>query len=213
MAGNVGYAALERKIKDRTARIGIVGLGYVGLPLAVEFAQAGFRRRRDRRGCAQGRARSTPASPTSRTCRTRRSKPLVADGKIRAQADYKGCGKLDAILIAVPTPLRKTKDPDISYIVASLDAIAPQVRQGPADHPRVHDVPRDDRRGHASGARRRADSGRPRHLPRLLARAGRSGKQALPDQEHAQGRRRHDAVVHEGGGAPVRSGDRATSIP
>jgi UDP-N-acetyl-D-glucosamine dehydrogenase len=57
-------------------------------------------------------------------------RPLVKNGFIRAQSHYKGCGKLDAILIAVPTPLRKTKDPDISYIVASLAAIAPQVRAG-----------------------------------------------------------------------------------
>jgi len=57
-------------------------------------------------------------------------KPLVKGGRITAQGHYEGCGKLDAILIAVPTPLRKTKDPDISYIVASLDSIAPQVRPG-----------------------------------------------------------------------------------
>jgi len=129
MAANPRFVALERKIKNRTARIGIVGLGYVGLPLAVEFAQAGFRvvgidvDQRKVRSINTGASHIEDVSTTT-------LKPLVRDGFIRAQSDYKGCGKLDAILIAVPTPLRKTKDPDISYIVASLDAIAPQVRAG-----------------------------------------------------------------------------------
>jgi len=129
MAVSPHFGALERKIKSKTARIGIVGLGYVGLPLAVEFAQAGFRvvgidvDERKVRSVNNGVSHIEDV-PTGTL------KPLVEDGLIRAQADYKGCGKLDAILIAVPTPLRKTKDPDISYIVASLDAIAPQVRAG-----------------------------------------------------------------------------------
>jgi len=129
MAVNPQFGALERKIKSKSARIGIIGLGYVGLPLAVEFAQAGFRvvgidvDERKVRSVNGGVSHIEDVS-------TDTLKPLVRDGLIRAQADYKGCGKLDAILIAVPTPLRKTKDPDISYIVASLDAIAPQVRAG-----------------------------------------------------------------------------------
>ena len=129
MAANPRFVALERKIKNRTARIGIVGLGYVGLPLAVEFAQAGFRvvgidvDETKVRSINAGVSHIEDVSTTT-------LKPLVRDGFIRAQFDYKGCGKLDAILIAVPTPLRKTKDPDISYIVAALDAISPQVRAG-----------------------------------------------------------------------------------
>ena len=129
MTVNPHFLALERKIKDRSARIGIVGLGYVGLPLAVEFAQAGFRvvgidlDQRKTRAVNAGTSYIEDVT-------TARLKPLVRDGLIRAQFHYSGCGKLDAILIAVPTPLRKTKDPDISYIVASLDAIAPQVRAG-----------------------------------------------------------------------------------
>jgi UDP-N-acetyl-D-glucosamine dehydrogenase len=129
MAVSPHFAALERKIKDRTARIGIVGLGYVGLPLAVEFARAGFRVvgiDLDGRKCRSVNAGVSHIEDVSIAT----LKPLVRDGFIRAQSDYKGCGKLDVILIAVPTPLRKTKDPDISYIVASLDAIAPQVRAG-----------------------------------------------------------------------------------
>jgi UDP-N-acetyl-D-glucosamine dehydrogenase len=129
MAANPRFAALESKIKDRSARLGIVGLGYVGLPLAVEFAQAGFRVVGI--DIDERKVRSVKAGVSLiEDVATDTLKPLVKDGLIRAQSDYKGCGALDAILIAVPTPLRKTKDPDISYIVASLDAIAPQLRAG-----------------------------------------------------------------------------------
>ena len=123
------FSALERKIKNKSARIGIVGLGYVGLPLAVEFAHAGFRVvgiDLDERKIRAVNAGTSYIEDVA----TSTLKPLVKEGRIRAQSTYEGCGKLDAILIAVPTPLRKTKDPDISYIVSSLDAIAPQVRPG-----------------------------------------------------------------------------------
>ena len=129
MAVTAQYAELERKIKSRTARIGMVGLGYVGLPLAVEFAHAGFKvvgidvDERKTRAVNAGVSYIEDVPTTT-------LEPLVRDGLIRAQADFKGCGKLDAIIIAVPTPLRKTKDPDISYIVGALEAIAPQVRAG-----------------------------------------------------------------------------------
>jgi len=129
MAPNARFLALERKITNKTARLGIVGLGYVGLPLAVEFAQAGFRvvgidvDERKVRSINAGVSHIEDVPTETLT-------PLVANGRIRAQSNYAGCGKLDAILIAVPTPLRKTKDPDISYIVASLDAITPQIRAG-----------------------------------------------------------------------------------
>ncbi len=129
MAPNPRFTALESRIKDKSARLGIVGLGYVGLPLAVEFAQAGFRvvgiDIDERKVKSVNAGVSLIEDVSSDTL-----KPLVKDRLIRAQSDYKGCGALDAILIAVPTPLRKTKDPDISYIVASLDAIAPHLRAG-----------------------------------------------------------------------------------
>ena len=117
------------KVERRDARIGVVGLGYVGLPLAVEFAHAGLRTvgidvdeakvRTVNRGVSH--IEDVPSAVL---------RPLVRKGLLRAQADYRGCRDLDAILIAVPTPLRKTRDPDISYIVAAVDKIAPQIRRG-----------------------------------------------------------------------------------
>jgi UDP-N-acetyl-D-glucosamine dehydrogenase len=129
MSANPRLGALEKKIVDRSARIGIIGLGYVGLPLAVEFARAGFKVVGIDVDRAKVRSVNAGISQIEDVA-TATLRPLVRKGLIRAQADYKGCGAMDAILIAVPTPLRKTKDPDISYIVSSLESIAPQVRPG-----------------------------------------------------------------------------------
>jgi UDP-N-acetyl-D-glucosamine dehydrogenase len=121
--------SLEQKIAARTATVGVVGLGYVGLPLAVEFAAAGYRVTGidvDGSKVADinaGRSQ-VPDVPA------RELAPLVRAGRLRAQSHYRGSGKLDALLICVPTPLRKTRDPDISYIVAAVDELARQVRAG-----------------------------------------------------------------------------------
>src|SRR5689334_9561871 len=113
---------LEEKIRSRTARVGIVGLGYVGLPLAVEFAKAGF----SVTGIdiSEEKARLVNAGesyigdiPTSTLA------PLVQSGKLRATSDFSAVQDLDTINICVPTPLRKTKDPDMSYIVSSCQEI------------------------------------------------------------------------------------------
>jgi len=126
----IGLAAeLRRKITDREARIGVVGLGYVGLPLAVEFGQAGFRvtgidiSRKTVEGVRAGRSHieDVPSEAVADLVRRRR---------LGAQHHYRGCGKFDAIVICVPTPLRKTKDPDISYIVNALDEITKEIRRG-----------------------------------------------------------------------------------
>jgi UDP-N-acetyl-D-glucosamine dehydrogenase len=120
---------LESRIDSRRARIGVVGLGYVGLPLGVEFAKAGFRTvgidvdSRKIKGINAGRSHVEDV-PSAEL------RPLTRSGKFSAQVGYRGCGKLDAILICVPTPLRKTRDPDISYIVSAVDEIAKELRKG-----------------------------------------------------------------------------------
>jgi UDP-N-acetyl-D-glucosamine dehydrogenase len=121
--------ALENKIRSREARIGVVGLGYVGLPLCVEFASKGFRVTgidvdpAKVEGIRKGRSHveDVPASQI---------RPLVRKKLLSTQTGYKGCGKFDALLICVPTPLRKTKDPDISYIVSAVEEIAREIRPG-----------------------------------------------------------------------------------
>jgi UDP-N-acetyl-D-glucosamine dehydrogenase len=122
-------ASLLEKIESRRARAGVVGLGYVGLPLAVELARAGFRTTGidldDRKVQAIGEGRSyIPDVPTADV------QALARDGKLDATTDFAIVAELDTINICVPTPLRKTKDPDMSYIVSAVEAIAAHLHPG-----------------------------------------------------------------------------------
>jgi UDP-N-acetyl-D-glucosamine dehydrogenase len=121
--------ALEEKIKNRTARVGIIGLGYVGLPLAMEFAKAGF----------SVTGIDIQESKVSRLNRgdsyvqdvpTDTLKKWVSEGKFRATSDFSAILDLDTINIAVPTPLRKTKDPDMSFIVSACQETAKYLQPG-----------------------------------------------------------------------------------
>src|SRR5207244_2355517 len=120
---------LRDRLSDRSARVGVIGLGYVGLPLAVEFARAGFvttgidldARKVD----AVNRGTSyIPDVPTPEVAR------LVGEKRLRATADFAAVAELDTINICVPTPLRKTKDPDMSYIVSAVEQIAKYLHPG-----------------------------------------------------------------------------------
>ncbi len=120
---------LRGKIESRRAHAGVVGLGYVGLPLAVELAEAGFsvtgidldQSKVDAINRGESYIQDVP---------TRVLKPLVQAGKIGATTDFAAVAKLDTINICVPTPLRKTKDPDMSYIVSSCQEIAKHFHAG-----------------------------------------------------------------------------------
>jgi UDP-N-acetyl-D-glucosamine dehydrogenase len=122
-------ASLLEKIEGRHARTGVVGLGYVGLPLAVGLAKAGFHTTgidlNDRKVQALSEGRSyIPDVPTADVA------ALTRDGKLDATTDFSVVRELDTINICVPTPLRKTKDPDMSYIVSAVEAIAQYLHRG-----------------------------------------------------------------------------------
>ncbi len=122
-------AALLKKIESRSARTGVVGLGYVGLPLAVELARAGFHATGidldDRKVTAIKDGRSyIPDVATADVMAFTRA------GKLDATTDFSVVAELDTINICVPTPLRKTKDPDMSYIVSAVEAIAKHLHTG-----------------------------------------------------------------------------------
>src|SRR6202142_1475250 len=123
VTANTVEEILEEKIKSRAARVGVVGLGYVGLPLAVEYAKAGFtvtgidvNEEKVRRVNAGDSYVGDISSATLA--------PLVESGKLRATTDFAAVRDLDTINIAVPTPLRKTKDPDMSFIVSACQETA-----------------------------------------------------------------------------------------
>src|SRR6059036_2586478 len=123
------YFQLENRIKSKTARFGVIGLGYVGLPLALTLSEAGFdvtgididTNRVD--AIIGGRSYITDVSD-------RELQKATLEKRFRATTNVSEIRNLDAVSICVPTPLRKTKDPDMSYVVAAADAIAKELRPG-----------------------------------------------------------------------------------
>jgi UDP-N-acetyl-D-glucosamine dehydrogenase len=120
---------LLAKIENRTACVGVVGLGYVGLPLALEFASAGFHvigydvSERVIKALMAGKShiQDVPSSHLAR---------LVKEGKFEATTDESRMREMDAVSIAVPTPLAKTRDPDMSYVLAAADAVGRHCHPG-----------------------------------------------------------------------------------
>ena len=120
---------LVGKIKDRTARYGVIGLGYVGLPLAVEFARAGFKvtgfdvdvRKIELLGEGRSYIEDVPGETVS---------ALVQSGHLSSTVDFDELADMDVLSICVPTPLSKTRDPDMSYVMDVTHEIADRLTQG-----------------------------------------------------------------------------------
>ena len=120
---------LLNAIENRTAKIGIIGMGYVGLPLAVEFAEAGFQVTAVDVDTAKietlNRGESYIEDVTSEQV-----KHLLDNGKLIGTTDYADLQDIDAISICVPTPLSRSGDPDMSYINQALQSLATVVHEG-----------------------------------------------------------------------------------
>ena len=122
-------AHLAARIQDHSARIAIIGQGYVGLPLAVEFARNGFGvvgvdTDLDRVGALQAGQSCTP------DLRNEDLIDLVRQGRYEATADCSALERADIVIICVPTPLRKSKDPDISFVIAAGTQVAEHYHPG-----------------------------------------------------------------------------------
>lgn len=121
--------ALERKLNERSAKIAILGMGYVGLPLAVVFAEAGFevlgvdpdRRKIDALNAGTSYIGDVTSEQVAK---------LVKAKKLRGSMEFEELAKMDAVSICVPTPLRKTGDPDLSFIVSATEKLAEQIHAG-----------------------------------------------------------------------------------
>ena len=120
---------LLQKIEDKQAVVGVIGLGYVGLPLLLCFVEKGF--------CAIG-FDVDPKKPSAllkgesyiKHIPSDRIRSAVCSGLFSATTDFSRARDCDAILICVPTPLNKNREPDLSYIVSTCETIAPHVRKG-----------------------------------------------------------------------------------
>ena len=120
---------ITEQITNRRARVGVIGLGYVGLPLAVEFARAGFTATGfevdESKALEINSGRSYIGDVSSSFV-----KELIAAERLSATTDFIHLAACDVIIICVPTPLRKTKEPDISYILAAAEEIKRNLRRG-----------------------------------------------------------------------------------
>ena len=123
------FDELSEKISSKSIRAGVIGLGYVGLPLAVEFAKTGVavvgfdvdREKIDSILRGESYISDVDSEAVSR---------VVSDGTLVATTDFSQLAAVDTINICVPTPLRKTKDPDLSYIIKAVEQIAAYLRPG-----------------------------------------------------------------------------------
>ena len=120
---------LVDRIHKREAKVGVVGLGYVGLPLGMAFAEAGFsvtgldidQRKIDKIEKGESYIKHIPSEPL---------KKLSEGGKLKATTQFAKAAELDTIVICVPTPLTAAREPDMSYIIQTAEALAPYVRRG-----------------------------------------------------------------------------------
>jgi UDP-N-acetyl-D-glucosamine dehydrogenase len=129
MTSNANTERLLDRIRTRKAKIGVIGLGYVGLPLAVEFARRGF----DVSGFDVDETKTSqinagrsyiPDVPEAELTE------VVKAGRMRGTTRMSDLGNMDVIDICVPTPLRKTKDPDLSYVVRAVEAVVDALKPG-----------------------------------------------------------------------------------
>ena len=125
----VMVSPLLNQIRQREAKVGVVGMGYVGLPLGMAFAEAGFpvtgldvdTRKVDSIGKGESYIKHIKSEPL---------KVLTDAGKLKATNDFAKAKDLDCIIICVPTPLTASREPDMSYIIKTGEALAPHVRRG-----------------------------------------------------------------------------------
>jgi UDP-N-acetyl-D-glucosamine dehydrogenase len=119
--------AFDERLRTREAKIGIVGLGYAGLPLAMAFAEVGF----EVTGIDLDEAKvSALTEGRSYLVDVPVERYGKVDGRLKPTTDYAAAGELDALTICVPTPLSKTRTPDLSYIVSAAESVAAHMRHG-----------------------------------------------------------------------------------
>lgn len=123
------YKTLLNAIKNKTAQIGIIGMGYVGLPLALAFCDEGFNVTGfdvDKNKCASLNQKQTYIKHIP----SEKFAPYIDQGRLNASDDFTELKKMDAILICVPTPLNEYREPDLSYVASTAETIAKHGRTG-----------------------------------------------------------------------------------
>ena len=123
------FESLRKKIENRTAKVGVIGLGYVGLPLSATIAKAGFQVTGiDLSEEKVNQVNDGISYISDLSLET--LAPLIQRGQIRATTDYAILSELNIINICVPTPLSKSKNPDISFVLAAVESLVKHLHQG-----------------------------------------------------------------------------------
>ncbi|MEX2588164.1 MAG: NAD(P)-binding domain-containing protein, partial [Actinomycetota bacterium] len=120
---------MEDLYRSKQAVVGVIGLGYVGMPLALAAVEAGYfvvgfdvdQEKADSINAGKSYIKHIPSEAVA---------AAVQDGRLQASADFAKLGSVDAIVICVPTPLTTHREPDLSYVVATAEAIRPHLRRG-----------------------------------------------------------------------------------
>jgi UDP-N-acetyl-D-glucosamine dehydrogenase len=121
--------ALQQRLLSCTATVGVIGMGYVGVPLAMALARAGY----SVIGIDISETRVaaiTSGDPGTPDVDSAAMQEFLASGSFRVTSQFSAIEECDAVSICVPTPLRKTGDPDISYIVAAIEGLVPHIHEG-----------------------------------------------------------------------------------
>ena len=185
---------LRERIASRSARTGVVGLGYVGLPLAVELARNGFHTTGIDLDARKVAAINDGRVVHPRRADRRRREQFRAAGRLDATTDFAIVAELDTINICVPTPLRKTKDPDMSlHRVGGRERSRSTCTRACWSSSSRRPIPGTTEEVVQPMLEADRPEGGRGLLPGLLARARRPGQPDVPDPQRAQGRRRHHA--------------------
>ena len=200
--GTTNIEHCAARIEARQALIGVIGLGYVGQPLALAA---------NSKGChvvgfdidAQRVAALNEGRSTLRTVSDDQTAAMRASKRFRATTNFAELAYADVIVICVPTPLSKNREPDLSFVKTTAEYVARTLRAGPADMSGVHILSRYDGRDTGPDPRSNRAQGGPRRVPRFFSRARRPRQPKIQHQKHPQNR--GSATIRQAACSPKRS--------
>ena len=199
------HSSLLHRIETRAARVGVIGLGYVGLPLAVTTAERGFPVTGfdvdPGKMALLDRGESYIGAVLPETLQR-----VTQAGKFAWTTDFSRLADCDVIVICVPTPLTRHREPDLSFIENTAEVIARHLKPRHAGGAGIDHIPRHHRRSSDADPVQKRAGGGGGVFRRLLARTGRPRQCAFPHRDHSESRRRRRSGQRAAGRGVLRGG-------